>query len=170
MQASAMGVPLLQRRTTGDKYEQEFKNALAEMRQEGISHGVFGDIDFMPHREWIERVCRDSGVTPQLPLWQQPQDEIMAGFIAADFKATVVVTKADLLGEPWVGQPVDQDFLARLLKVPNVTPCGEAGEYHTFVTDGPLFKQRLELVETRQFLRDGYWFLEILGCEAKDKS
>jgi uncharacterized protein (TIGR00290 family) len=88
------------------------------------------------------------------------------------FEAIVVATKADLLGEEWLGWRIDLDFLKlldELRKTKEITPCGEAGEYHTFVTDGPLFSQRIEILETNKVFRDGYWFLDILKYALRSK-
>jgi diphthine-ammonia ligase len=170
VQSKALGIPLIQRWTTRENYETEFINMLRNLRQEGINGGVFGDIDFNEHRQWIERVCREAGITPHLPLWEQSQDKIMRDFIDLGFESVVVAAKADLFGEEWVGRKVDLDFLSyiyELKQTKDVTPCGEAGEYHTFVTYGPLFKQRIEILETSKVLRKGCWFLEILKCEPR---
>ena len=172
VQSRAIGIPLVQRRTTWDNYETEFKNMLRTLKAEGIDGGVFGDIDFNEHRQWIEGVCRQVNITPHLPLWGQSQDKILRDFIDLGFEAVVVATKADLLGEEWLGQRVDLDFLKQLgelRKIKDITPCGEAGEYHTFVTDGPLFKKRIEILETSKVLKDGRWFLEILKSELRLK-
>ena len=172
VQSKALGIPLIQRWTTRENYETEFINMLRNLRQEGINGGVFGDIDFNEHRQWIERVCREAGVTPRLPLWEQSQDKIMRDFIDLGFESVVVAAKADLFGEECVGRKVDLDFLSyiyELKQAKDVTPCGEAGEYHTFVTDGPLFKQRIEILETSKVLREERWFLEILKCESRAK-
>ena len=169
VQSKALGIPLIQRRTTRENYEAEFINMLRNFKQEGISGGVFGDIDFNEHRQWIERVCKAANITPHLPLWEQSQDKIMRDFIDLGFESIIVTTKADLLGEEWLGRKVDLDFLSELKQAKNITPCGEAGEYHTFVIDGPLFKQRIEILETNKVSREGHWFLEILKCELKAK-
>jgi len=172
IQSQAMGIPLVQRRTTGVAYETEFINILRTSKQEGIEGGVFGDIDFEPHRQWIERVCQEADITPHLPLWGQNQDKIMRDFIDLGFEAVVVAAKADLFGEEWLGRKVDLDFLEQLNKLretKDITPCGEAGEYHTFVTDGPLFNQRLEILKTSKALREGQRFLEILKCDLRSK-
>ena len=85
---------------------------------------------------------------------------------------SVIATRADLLGEEWLGRRIDLDFLEQLDKLretKDITPCGEAGEYHTLVIDGPLFKKRIEVLETRKVLRDEHWFLEILKTELRTK-
>jgi len=171
-QSQAIGIPLVQRLTTWDNYEAEFKNMLLTFKQEGVEGGVFGDIDIEEHRQWIERVCHEVDITPYQPLWGQSQDKIMRDFIDSGFKAVVVVTKADLLGEEWLGRKIDLDFikhLDELREMKDITLCGEAGEYHTFVTDGPLFNQRIEILESGKVLRDEHWFLEILQCELRSK-
>ena len=172
VQSQAIGIPLFQQRTSQDNYEAEFINMLRTFKKEGIEGGVFGDIDFEEHRQWIEKVCQEAAITPYLPLWGMSQDAIMSNFIALGFEAIIVTTRADLLGEEWLGRPVDMDFikhLDELKKTRDITPCGEAGEYHTFVTDGPLFKKRIEILETRKVLRDEHWFLEILDTDLRAK-
>ena len=172
VQSRAIGIPLVQRRTTWDNYETEFKSMLRTFKQDGIDGGVFGDIDFNAHREWIDRVCQEVDITPHFPLWEQNQDKIMREFIELGFEAVVVATKADLLGEEWLGRRVDLDFIRQLdelRETKDITPCGEAGEYHTLVIDDPLFKERIEILETKKILRDEHWFLEILKSELRAK-
>jgi len=170
VQSQAIGIPLVQRRTTGDNYEIEFKSMLLALKQEGVDGGVFGDIDLDEHRQWVERVCQEVDITPHLPLWGQAQEKILRDFIESGFEAIVVVAKADLLGEEWLGRKVDLDFLSQLKqKLDTRLLCGEAGEYHTFVTDGPLFHHRIEIQETNRVLREGRWFLEILKYDLRTK-
>jgi len=172
VQSQALEIPLVQRRTTWDNYEAEFKNMLRAFKAEGIGGGVFGDIDLEEHREWVERICQQVDITPHLPLWGLSQEKILRDFIGFGFEAIVVATKADLLGEEWLGRKVDLDFLSHLSelrKTSDITPCGEAGEYHTLVTDGPLFKQRMEILETNKILREEHWFLEISKSELRAK-
>jgi diphthine-ammonia ligase len=168
-QAEAMEIPLVQQKTTDDTYANEFKNALSNLRQMGITDGIFGDIDYESHRQWNNEVCAESGIIPHLPLWQEDQDKLVREFIDAGFEAVVVTTKADLLGDEWLGRKLDYDFLADLSKLENVTPCGEAGEFHTLVVDGPLFKKRIEIGETKKIFKDGYRFLDIKKAELKSK-
>jgi uncharacterized protein (TIGR00290 family) len=171
-QAEAMGIPIVQRRTTGETYEAEFIEMLRAFRQEGIEGGVFGDIDFNPHREWIERVCREAYITPNLPLWLESQSKLIREFIDSGFEAIVVAAKADFFDAEVLGRKVDGDFVKSLedmVSTKGITLCGEAGEYHTLVIDGPIFKKRLEILETRKTTRDGIHFLEILNLDIKDK-
>jgi len=150
-------------------YETDFKDTLLALKSDGITGGVFGDIDLEEHRQWNERVCHEVDITPCLPLWGQAQEKILTDFISSGFEAIMVVAKADLFGEEWLGRKVDLDFLSQLKQKLGTHLCGEAGEYHTFVTDGPLFNQRMEILETNKVLREGYWFLEILKYDLRAK-
>jgi len=73
------------------------------------------------------------------------------------------------MGEKWLGQEIDSDFLERIKHMPAITPCGENGEYHTYVYDGPIFKKRVVIFDTRKTLRNGHWYLEILDARLVDK-
>ena len=168
-QSQAIGIPLVQRRTTMASYEAEFKDLLLSLKQDGVGGGIFGDIDLEEHRQWVDRVCSEVGITPYLPLWGQDQEKVLRDFIDSGFEAVVVVVKADLFGEEWLGRKVDLDFVSQLKQINEIGLCGEAGEYHTFVIDGPLFRKRIEILETNKVLREGHWFLEILSWDLKLK-
>jgi len=153
-------------------YEAKFKETLLALKQEEITGGVFGDIDIEEHREWIERVCEEEEITPSSPLWGQTQENVLSSFIASGFEAVVVAAKAELFGEEWLGRRIDLDFIRQLDKLRETNDfqlCGEAGEYHTFVIDGPLFNQRIEILETNKVLKEGHWFLEIVKYALKPK-
>jgi diphthine-ammonia ligase len=170
-QAEALGFPIFQQPTGQNDYEEKFVEMLRFFKSQGIDGGVFGDIDFNAHREWIERVCADAGMTPHLPLWLEDQGKLVAEFIDAGYVAVVVAVKAAILGEEFLGRKVDREFLAELAGLGRgVTPCGEAGEFHTLVIDGPLFRERLEIAESRTETRGDHHFLEILGVELKEKA
>jgi len=172
VQSQAIGIPLVQRRTTRDTYEDEFKNMLRAFKQEGIGGGVFGDIDFNEHREWIDRVCQEVDVIPHLPLWGEDQGKILRDFVGLGFEAVVIAAKADLFDEEVLGHKLDADFIRQLesmKETKEITLCGEAGEYHTLVIDGPLFQKRVEIREARKVSREGRWFLEILHADLGGK-
>ncbi|MFC1917322.1 diphthine--ammonia ligase [Chloroflexota bacterium] len=169
MQAQAIDIPLLQRKTSRETYEAEYKNAIRFMKQEGISGGVFGDIDFNPHREWIERLCRDTDIVPYLPLWEESQDKLIHEFVDAGFVSVVVAARKDFFGEEILGKPIDNAFIQRLEQMKNITLCGEAGEYHTLVIDGPIFQKKLEITGAYHTSRSSNWFLEVTGAELWDK-
>ncbi len=162
LQAEAMGIPIAQRQATWGGYEEEFKKALAVFKKEGIQAGVFGDIDVQEHRDWVERVCSESGLNAILPLWQRSRESLMDEFIAAGFKAVIVAVKLECMGSEWLGKQLDRQFVEDMKRLPQVDLCGENGEYHTFVYDGPIFKKPVEFIAGEKTLRDKRWFLELL--------
>ncbi len=170
-QADALGLPLVKRVTEPKMYEQQFKEALLEFKAKGVEGLVTGDIyEVALHEErWLERVCKEVGLVPIRPLWQGDTKQIYKDYIAAGFKSTVVRTKLAVLGSEWLGRELNQQFLNDILKLPNVDACGEGGEYHTIVTDGPNFKNCIKLVETQTSASDGYGHLDIMHFEVVPK-
>jgi diphthine-ammonia ligase len=165
-QAEALGIPIAQNPTTGDNYEAVFTETLKGFKKEGVTGGVFGDIDFNAHREWIERVCGNAGMTPHLPLWLEDQSKLMEEFIGAGFKSIVVAVRSDLLGQETLGRVIDHKFLAHITGLnKGITPCGEAGEFHSLVIDGPLFNKQLAIVKSEKVTRGNHHFLEIKQTE-----
>ena len=159
LQSQAIGIPVLQKATTPDGYEAEFKEAVLALLPEGIKGMVFGDIYLDEHREWVERVCAELGIEAVEPLWGESTESVLSGFIEAGFEAIVVGAKAELIDQEWVGRGVDIDFM-NYLKSKDIDLCGENGEYHTLVVNGPLFKRKIEITKSRIVKREGYWFLD----------
>jgi diphthine-ammonia ligase len=159
LQSQALGIPLLQKETTWESYEQEFKEAVRSLLPQGIKGMVFGDIYLDEHKEWVERVCGELGIEAIEPLWEKSTEKIFTDFIDAGFEAIIVSAQAELIDEGWVGQRLDRKFLS-YLKTRDVDLCGENGEYHTLVVNAPLFKRRIEITESRTINRDNYWFLD----------
>jgi len=159
-QAQAIGIPLLQVETTADSYEQEFKEAARSVLPEGIEGMVFGDI-YLHMREFADKICQGLNIQAIEPLCGNNPEEILSDFINSGFEAIVVATQANLLGKEWIGRKLDKSFLKYIKCLKNVDVCGENGEFHTIVIDGPVFKQRIDITESGKILRDGYWFLDI---------
>lgn len=174
LQAESLGIPLIQKALSNDmkKYEEGFKEAVSEIKPKGVSAMVFGDIYLDEHKHWVERVCKDIGIIPLEPLWNIPAPRLAEEFIDLGFKALVVSCKADLLGEDFVGEYFDRNMLKEFKKK-DICPCGENGEFHTLVTDGPIFKKRIEILESKPLLKDGFWkhwSLDIRKFKLTDKN
>ena len=161
LQAEALDIPLLQKETTQNGYEEEFKEAVRTLIPIGIKGMVFGDIYLQEHKDWVEKVCGELGIEAIEPLWGREPEGILLEFIDTGFEAIMVSAKSNLFGEEWIGRKVDREFLS-YLKGKNIDICGENGEYHTFVTGGPMFKRKITIAESRPIIRDGYWFLDII--------
>lgn len=162
IQAEAIGVSIIQRRAAWGTYEEEFKKIVTGFKKEDISTGVFGDIDLQGHRDWVERVCRDTGIKPILPLWKKGREELLKEFIDLGFKAVVCATDASCLGKDWLGRTIDEKFMEDLKAIGNVDICGEKGEYHSFVFDGPIFKRPVRFAAGRKIFKDRRYFLELI--------
>ena len=165
LQAELIGITLIQKEVSPDmqKYETEFKEAVSEIKVKGIEGMVFGDVYLEEHKSWVERVCKDLEIIPIEPLWNHSPLKIVEDFIDLGFKAIVVSCKADLLGKDFIGRYLDRDLLQEL-RMRNICPCGENGEFHTFVIDGPMFRKGIEILESEPVLKEGFWthwFLDI---------
>lgn len=168
IQSQAVGIPIVQGMTKRNTYEQEFKKIVSGLKQDNIQGIVFGDIYLQEHRDWIERVCSEMDIRPIFPLWGMDTEKIVHDFIDGGFEAIIVAVKAEILSDKWLGKKVDKNLIEEL-KERKIDPCGESGEYHTFVVDGPLFKRRLKLLESDKVLKDRYWLLDISKHEIIDK-
>ncbi|MFH1398303.1 MAG: diphthine--ammonia ligase [Candidatus Omnitrophota bacterium] len=165
LQADLIGIPLAQREVSPDmqKYEEEFKSAVTELRGNDINTMVFGDIYLLEHESWIERVCTDLKIKALEPLWNNPPEKIIEEFVDLGFKAKIVSCKADVMGKEFLGRVIDRKLVKELKKI-GVCPCGEKGEFHTLVVDGPIFKSPINIVESEPLLKEGFWkhwFLDI---------
>ncbi len=160
MQSKAIGIPIIQKEVSPDmgEYEKEFKSIVLELKEkEDIQGMVFGDIYLSEHQSWVERVSNEIGIVPLEPLWNSKPKNTVCEFIDLGFRAVVVSAKADLFDKKFVGKEINQKTIDFLLRK-NICPCGENGEFHTFVYDGPLFKKKIEITKTRAILKEGFWF------------
>lgn len=163
LQAKLIGIPLIQQEVSPDmqEYEKEFKAAVSAIKNAQTM--VFGDIYLDEHKDWVERVCGDLKIQPLEPLWNNATVDILKEFISVGFKAIVVSAQADKFSKDFVGRPVDNDFIKELTSR-NICPCGENGEFHTLVIDGPIFKRGIKIRKSEPVLKEGFWkhwFLDI---------
>ncbi|MGB0896514.1 MAG: diphthine--ammonia ligase [Flavobacteriaceae bacterium] len=140
-QALELKLPLQELRLPEQPTMSEYNTLLSEMnskfKAQGITHSVFGDIFLEDLKTYREQQLANVGINAHFPLWKRNTAELIHEFIDLGFKTIVVCTKSELLGEEFVGKVITKDFLKELPK--NVDPCGENGEFHTFVYDGPIF-------------------------------
>ena len=145
-QADALGLRLTAPSASWADYERVFIHSLSRLRGEGVREVVFGDIDLAPHREWEEKVCAAAGVTAHLPLWREDRPALAAEVLSVGLRPIVVCADDRWLPAGFCGRPYDRAFLADL--PPGVDACGENGEFHTFVADGPFFRAPVPVVVT----------------------
>jgi len=159
-QAEAIDITLTQKETNGEQYEEKFKEAVRSLISEGVEGMIFGDIYLEEHKKWTKRVCEDLEIKAVEPLWGKDPEKILIDFINAGFEAIIISAKSELFGEKWIGKKVDEFFL-NYLKNNSIDLCGENGEYHTLVSDGPFFKKKIKINKARSIMKDNYWFLDI---------
>lgn len=159
-QACSLDIPCRTFNADWDDYEAVFLEALGSIRKEGVNCGVFGDIDLQPHRQWVERVCSAREITPFLPLWQEERRLLLAEFIDQGFEAMIVAVSNERLDQSFLGRVIDNQAIVDLERA-GVDACGEEGEFHTVVIDGPLFAEKIELRKESVQCHGGYSFLEL---------
>jgi diphthine-ammonia ligase len=160
-QAAAMGLPLVCRSTSWDGYEAAFLDALAEVKGLGAEVGVFGDIDLQPHRDWVERVCAVAGLRACLPLWLEPRRALLDELLAAGVAATIVTVNTDRLAESFLGRRLDSALIPEL-EAAGVDACGEEGEFHTVVTEAPLYSAPIAFARRGTVAMDQYRFVDVV--------
>lgn len=168
-QSDSIGLPIIKQKTSLSLYEQNFKKALTHLKNKGVEGLVTGDVfDVALHEKgWLDRICSEVGLIPIKPLWHLDTKEILNEFINEGFKAIVVRVNNSVLGLEWLGREINQKFFKDLLELGTIDPCGEHGEFHTFVTDGPIFKKRIEITETQKTTVNGYGWLKINNFKVK---
>ncbi len=143
-QAKRLEIPLLQKGIGENEYEERFVEALLQLKAKGVNTMVFGDIEPLENRRWCEGVCEKAGLSSLFPLWGMDHKEVVEQFIGSGFKAVVVSVDSRVLGKEELGKEIDEDWIAHLEELkkerPSLSCCGENGEFHSFVYDGPLFK------------------------------
>ena len=159
-QAGSLGIPLITAQASWEDYEDAFIAALRTAASEGAQASVFGDIDFEENRAWEEKVSRQAELKAYIPLWQQSREELLRTFLELGFKTTIIATKDDKLGKRFLGRELDSALLVEFEQA-GIDLSGEAGEYHTIVTDGPLFNEPLSLLKGEITHHAGVWFLGV---------
>lgn len=160
VQAGLAGIPFVQKHVAQSDFEQEFRKTVGGLRKEGVAGMVFGDIYLEPHKEWVDRTCKELGIAAEEPLWGMNTERIMQDFFSFGFETIVASGDQKLIDREWIGRKMDSAFI-EYLKSKKLDVCGESGEFHTFVTAGPLFRGRIEIKRSDITSRDGFWFLDV---------
>ena len=121
-----------------------------------------GDIFVEQHVSNLEKICGRAGVDLLEPLFGRKTSDLFHEIFDSGFKALIIGVDVRYLGEEWLGFTLSTETASTFLsETKDVDPLGENGEYHTFVSNGPLFKRRLEILDSKKILKNGYWFLDI---------
>lgn len=174
-QAASIGIPLIKiwlpELPSMEPYETELINVLSDLKQKGVDHSVFGDIFLEDIKKYRENLLIKIGVDCIFPLWNLPTSKLANDFIQQGFQAKIVASSANRLEKGFIGNNFDNQFLESLPK--EVDPCGENGEFHTFVFDGPIFNKPVdfELGEVKLMdygkvksseIDSKFWFIDLV--------
>ena len=130
---------------TMESYENVMKETLQHLKDEGVTTSIFGDINLEDLKAYRENKLAEINMKAVFPLWQQSTTTLIKEFIDLGFKTITTCVNEKYLDKSFVGRIIDDDFLKDLPA--NVDPCGENGEFHTFVFDGPLFKKPIDFTK-----------------------
>ena len=166
-QAEALGLPLCEMRIppqcVNPIYEERMRDALLAQKEIGVHCVAFGDIFLQDLREYRERNLAQVEMTAIFPIWKRGTRELAKDFCALGFRAIAVCVDPKKLSREFAGRELDESFFRDL--PPGVDACGENGEFHTFVYDGPIFSRAIAVERGEVVERDGFYF-----CDLREKA
>ncbi|MFQ5913126.1 MAG: diphthine--ammonia ligase [Nitrospinota bacterium] len=167
-QAAAVGVPLHKvclpaGRCTNAEYEAVMEKAMLEYKNAGVSTVAFGDIFLQDLREYRERNLAKVGMKAIFPIWGRDTTEMVHAFIDSGFKAYLACVDSAKLSGAFAGRAIDADLIRDLPD--GVDPCGENGEFHSYVYDGPIFHRPVGVTVGEVVLRDTRYFVDLLPAD-----
>ena len=159
-QVERLGVPFFIKSASWETYENQFIQAMDACRAEGITHGVFGDIDLEDHLKWVQTTCAKSDLVAVHPLWNMARRAVVEELLAAGFEAWIIVVNTNMMPADYVGKKLTVSLMEEL-EAAGIDPCGENGEFHTIVVDGPIFSERVPTVISSPVVRDHYIYAPV---------
>jgi uncharacterized protein (TIGR00290 family) len=143
-----------------DIYEQEMAAALSQAKADGVTHVIFGDLFLQDIRTYREQKLAQIGMTAVFPLWRRPTAALAREMIAAGVEARLATVDLTKLPASFAGRRYDNFLLADL--PPQADPCGENGEFHSFVAAGPMFTHRIPVALGDIVTREGFAYTDLL--------
>ncbi len=157
-QADALNIPLLAK--AADNYKDSYIEALEYLKKQGVKDAVFGDIDLQAHKDWQEEIADIVGFNMHFPLWEEPHETLVYEFLDAGFKTIIIAVQQGVLEQSFLGKTLDYQTL-QALEEKGIDICGEGGEFHTFVINGPIFSKEVLVEPKGVFSQNGYDFLKL---------
>jgi len=168
-QARAVGIPMwgvdLPQPCSNDDYERMMREMCKTAVEVGIQCIAFGDLFLTDIRAYREKQLENSGLQPIFPVWGMPTRELACSMIKSGVRAKLTCVDPKCLAPEFVGREFDERLLSDL--PPKIDPCGENGEFHTFVYAGPMFGHKLSVEVGEIVARDGFVFADLLRCKSE---
>jgi len=143
-------------------YEQQMAAAVQAAREAGVTHMIFGDLFLEDVRAYRQAMLAGTGIEPVFPLWNRPTDALAGDMLESGIRAIITCVDPTQAPSDLVGRWWDEQLLAQLPA--SVDPCGERGEFHTFVVDGPGFTEALDVTIGDIVHRDGFAFADVVAA------
>jgi len=141
-------------------YEEKMRNTLSLWKERGVTHVIFGDLFLEDIRRYREANLSQLDLTPVFPIWGTDTTSLAREMLEVGFRAVLTCVDPKKLDGKFAGRQFDSSLLEDL--PPTVDPCGENGEFHTFVYDGPIFRESIPVEIGQSILRDGFQFADVL--------
>ena len=142
--STATGIPLIMAQCSGEEYESAFEDALRQAKTLGAECAAFGDIDIDGHLEWNRSRCAAAGLEYTMPLWGMSRTDAVDELLSEGFTAHIKIVDKTFLDASFLGLALSDAVIERIATT-GADICGENGEYHTFVSDGPIFKSPVHI-------------------------
>jgi uncharacterized protein (TIGR00290 family) len=163
-QAAALGIPCekiyMSDSPTNQEYEEKLRAALDAHKARGIRRVAFGDIFLEDLKAYRDKNLAAWGLEGIYPIWKRDSRRLIGDFVSQGFKGVLVCIDQRVLPESWAGRAIDEAFLGDV--PPGVDPCGENGEYHTFVYDGPIFQDKIDITLGERVVRAPFVYQDVL--------
>lgn len=162
-QARSLRIPVNIIHCSFDSYTDDFHREILKLKEiYQLDAIAFGDLYLNGHREWGEKLAEGAEIEALYPLWMKQEDAVgaLSTFIDTGYQAIVIRTMHNQLPDNWLGKRVDKEFWKGIQKY-DVCPMGESGEYHTFVFDGPLFHEKINVRTGSKIVQDYSTKLEV---------
>lgn len=158
--SQSLDLPIIYVECDATEYEDKFEEKLRVAKEMGADSVVYGDIDIELHRQWGVDRAKNSGLKYEFPLWQEDREKLVYESIESGFKAIIKKVNLNYMSSDFLGKTLTKDLVEKI-KETGSDACGENGEYHTFVVDGPIFRNKIKIKCEDIEIKDNYGSLII---------
>lgn len=167
-QAEALGLEAIVEPTRGEQFDEDFDRALRKAKEAGLRGVIFGNVSLEDVSQYYREHVEAAGLEYLDVLWGQEPTSVLEEFVDRGFRAVITSVWLKLLGRQYLGRQIDRPFIADICRLDAVDPCGEKGEYHSLVYDGPCFKKPLAFTTHGVHETPEYIFLDVRPAQGTD--